>query len=174
MPATYEPIATTTLGSAAADITFTSIPGTYTDLRLVVVGRCTAAGVDTQGMYLQFNGNTATNYSNTQILGNGSSAISDYSNNNSIMQCGELPAGNISTSIFALNTADIFSYTGSTNKTVLVTSNADMNTGTTASRVWRLVGLWRQTSAITSIKVYPSGSNFDTGTTATLYGILKA
>jgi hypothetical protein len=37
MPATYEPIATTTLGTAAAFITFSSIPATYTDLRLVIV-----------------------------------------------------------------------------------------------------------------------------------------
>ena len=39
MPATYEPIATTTLGSAATNITFSSIPATYTDLRLVLVAR---------------------------------------------------------------------------------------------------------------------------------------
>jgi hypothetical protein len=32
MPATYEPIATTTLGTAAATITFSSIPATYSDL----------------------------------------------------------------------------------------------------------------------------------------------
>ena len=36
MATTYEPIATTTLGSAAASITFSSIAGTYTDLRLVL------------------------------------------------------------------------------------------------------------------------------------------
>ena len=33
--ATYEPIATTTLGSAASTITFSSISGSYTDLILV-------------------------------------------------------------------------------------------------------------------------------------------
>lgn len=174
MPATYEPIATTTLGSAASNITFSSIPGTYTDLRLIVTARCEAAGVNAQGMYLQYNNDTATNYSNNQILGNGTSAIADFSNNNSIIQCGDLPAGNISSSIFSLTTIDIFSYAGSTFKTCLTTNSADMNTGTTASRVWRLVGLWRSTSAITSIKIYPSGSNFSIGTTATLYGILKA
>jgi hypothetical protein len=37
MATTYEKIATTTLGTAAATFTFSSIPATYTDLRLVVV-----------------------------------------------------------------------------------------------------------------------------------------
>jgi hypothetical protein len=35
MAKTYEPIATTTLGTAAATVTFSSISGTYTDLVLV-------------------------------------------------------------------------------------------------------------------------------------------
>ena len=39
MPATYEPIATTTLGSAQATVTFSSIPGTYTDLVLITNSR---------------------------------------------------------------------------------------------------------------------------------------
>ena len=40
--ATYEPIATQTLASAAASITFSSIAATYTDLRLVLT--CTTKG----------------------------------------------------------------------------------------------------------------------------------
>jgi hypothetical protein len=35
MTATYEKIATTTLGSAQADITFSSISGAYTDLVII-------------------------------------------------------------------------------------------------------------------------------------------
>ena len=38
MAITYEPIATNTLGSAAASVTFSSISGTYTDLVVVVSG----------------------------------------------------------------------------------------------------------------------------------------
>jgi hypothetical protein len=45
MPATYEPIATTTLGGAAATITFSSISSAYTDLRIVLVGTTTASVV---------------------------------------------------------------------------------------------------------------------------------
>ena len=73
MPATYEPIATTTLGSAVNSFTFSSIPNTYTDLVLVVVVP-TAASSGTFG--LRFNSDTASNYSHTTLSGNGSSAVS--------------------------------------------------------------------------------------------------
>ena len=36
---TYTPIATTTLGSAQADVTFSSISGSYTDLVLIIGGK---------------------------------------------------------------------------------------------------------------------------------------
>ena len=72
MTATYDPIATTTLGSAASTITFSSIPNTFTDLRLVLFGvTLNATGTYNQ---IRFNNDTGTNYSWTQLLGNGSAA----------------------------------------------------------------------------------------------------
>jgi hypothetical protein len=66
---------------------------------------------------------------------------------------------------------NIFSYAGSTNKTCLIESSEDKNgSGSTV----RTVGLWRDTSAITSIEVLMSSSTFATGTIATLYGIKNA
>ena len=161
MPATYEKIATTTLGSAAADITFSSITSAYTDLRLVLV----SARVSGAAISYQFNSDTATNYSKTRLMGNGTSALSS----------GETSATSINTDNYGtglhLHTLDIFSYVGSTNKTCLYEVNGDQNGSGTVSRG---VGLWRSTSAINSIKIFLTSGTIVAGSTATLYGILKA
>jgi len=165
MPATYEPIATTTLGSAASSITFSSIAGTYTDLRVVLVG--TAGDIVTPR--IRFNSDSGTNYSNTRILGTGSSAASYRST--SVTQLDFASAGGMSTTIPHLYTMDVFSYAGSTYKTALLTGQEDDNG---SGYVVRQVGLWSSTSAINTILLYPSSNNFSTGTTATLYGIKNA
>ena len=166
MPATYEPIATTTLGSAALSITFSSIPATYTDLRVVLVGGSVDAGVNLQ---FQVNGDTATNYSVTYLWGNGSTANSSRLSNRSY----GYGSFDSSTTIPALLTYDFFSYAGSTFKTVLATASLDKNG---SGNTYRSVNLWRSTSAITSIALISGngGSNWLTGTTATLYGIKNA
>jgi len=71
----------------------------------------------------------------------------------------------------AMCTFDIFSYAGSTNKTVLVVGSRD---NVASGSVARVVNLWRNTAAITSIEVSANGGNMDSGTTATLYGIKAA
>lgn len=158
-------IATTTLASPAGSITFSSIPGTYTDLRLVLVhlGNITANG---SNPYLWINVDSGTNYSQTYIQGNGTTALSSRAPNNPQI---DFNGSSSSTSIPVMTTIDFFSYSGSTNKTLLYTSSADKNG---SGVVTRAVGLWRNTSAITTIQlIMPTGS-FAAGTTATLYGIL--
>lgn len=165
MPSTYEKIASTTLGTAASDITFNSISSAYTDLRLVIV--CTT--VSETNMCLQFNSDTGTNYSTTFLRGNGSTATSArLSNWDSVIL--DTPTAT-STTIPHLFTADIFSYAGGTRKTVLGTMSADRS-GSGGVNI--SVSLWRDTSAISTIKVYAAGANLKTGSIATLYGILKA
>lgn len=167
MPATYEPIATTTLSSAAASISFSSIAASWTDLRLVVTA---IANASTVGGYIIYNNDSGANYSWTNLRGNGSAAAS--STIAPATQINLAFVSNATTTIPALYTADIFSYAGSTYKTCLITNAADKN-GSGATE--RNVGLWRSTSAINRIDIYPnSANNFGAGTTATLYGILKA
>jgi len=165
MPTTYDPIATTTLGSAAATITFSSIASSWTDLRLVITGTASS----NEFVTIQFNNDTGANYSETYLFGNGTSAST-----------GQITGANniYDYSVFtndsnvATVAIDIFSYAGSTYKTVLLTGSGDKNG---SGRTTREVGLWRSTSAITSIKLFGYfGANFNTGTTATLYGIKNA
>jgi hypothetical protein len=166
MPATYEKIATNTLSSAAASITFSSIAASWTDLRIVLVANTTGAGATTA---LSFNGVPAgTVYSWTTLSGNGSTAASSANTN----QDGLYPySASTITTIPDFYSFDIFSYAGSTFKTVLMTAQQDYNGSGTVNRK---VGIWRSTSAITSCVLTNVGSTYASGTTATLYGILKA
>lgn len=167
MPATYEPLATTTLSSAASSITFSGIPSTYTDLKLVFVGTTTLNG---ETMYYRFNGDSGTNYSITQLYGTGTSVAT-----RSLTSATQLST----TYGYSLHDVtpqyifiEILSYSGSRNK-VTIGAHAGDNNG--AGGVDVTSGLWRNTAVINSIFMFASGgTTFKSGTTATLYGIKAA
>lgn len=164
MTATYDPIATTTLGSAASPITFTSIPGTYTDLRLVFVGTWTASNALRTHIN---NTTTGTLYSNTDLQGDGATAYSFRTTSANSIQ---MPSS-CSTTHPTFVTMDFLSYAGSTNKTVLIEISQDYNGSGT---VQRSVALFRSTAAITRLDLTAVATTFAIGTTATLYGIKAA
>ena len=167
MAATYEPIATTTLGSAATSITFSSIPSTYTDLRFVLTVSSTSG--NSEGVRLTFNNDNGTNYSQTYLSGTGSSKVSARGTSAAFII---LHYSGTSTTLPTFYFGDVFSYAGSTYKTVLTGSTEDKNG---SGNVTKNVGLWRSTSAITTLKLSTASAvTFSAGTTATLYGILKA
>jgi hypothetical protein len=155
---TYEPIATQTLGSAAASVTFSSIPQGYTDL--VYVNN--AIGATDGDVYGQLNGDTGSNYSYTTLYGYGSGLASGRaSNTNQLGGVGRIATGG---SVSILNFQN---YSNSTTyKSVLTRVN---NSGFTMA--W--VNLWRSTAAITSITIYPYSGTFSSGSTFTLYGIAE-
>ena len=166
MATTYEKIATNTLSSAQSSITFNSISSAYTDLRLILVSTGSVANY----AKINFNSDTATNYSDTVIYGDGTTA---YSARDTSAATVFLDGGytQMSTTVPALYEVDIFSYAGSTFKTFLSAASIDKNGSGSVARV---VGLWRSTSAITSIALAVNTGNFAAGSTATIYGILKA
>lgn len=159
---TYSTIATTTLGAATGTVTFSSISGAYTDLVLVISGQGSAGGA--QGLFLRFNGDTATNYSDTELSGNGTSASSGRDTSVTGIRSVVMDSANITTDII-----NIMNYSNTTTyKSVLVRSN----TAGTLTKAG--VGLWRSTSAITSIDLVMPTNNFNIGSTFTLYGIAAA
>lgn len=159
---TYVALATETLTSAQASVTFSSISGAYTDLVLISNSKATTG---TPTIRLQFNSDTGSNYSTTLIYGDGSSAGGVRVTNEASTNSGGL-ANEFGNTIFNLN-----NYSNSTTyKTVLTRYNFIGSYSEAGAKV----SLWRNTAAITSILVFPSSSTFPSGSTFTLYGIAAA
>ena len=163
---TYTPIATTTLSSNQATVTFSSISGSYTDLVLIVSANQTPA-LNTQ--YIRFNGDTGTNYSYTVLTGNGTSAISARGTTQDAWYSGYY--GVPPTTGFGI---EIYNFQNYANSTTYKTGLSRTNRA--SGGVDAMVGLWRNTAAITSITYGITGISayLTSGSTFTLYGILAA
>jgi hypothetical protein len=167
MPTTYDSLATTTLSSAQSSVTFSSISGSYTDLVLIINAKGTGFSGSGTYPYVRYNSDSGTNYSRTYLAGNGSSASSSRGSSENLQY---LVGGTYVDGSFTYNSITQFmNYSNSTTyKTMLSRAN------NASVQVDALVGLWRSTSAITSIVIYSSSGNFDIGSTFTLYGIKSA
>jgi hypothetical protein len=163
MALTYELIQSTTVTTTQTSVVFSSIPATYTDLRLVF------SGVGSGNFAVRVNGDTGSNYNYTYFAGGGGTVDSGYSNSSPAWYITAYGLG-LSATIPQLYTLDIFSYAGSTYKTALSMSSEDQNTS--GGYVVRQANLWRNTAAITSVTAF--GSNLQNGSVVSLYGIARA
>ena len=172
MATTMKLIAKVEVGSGGAStIEFTSIPGTYTDLLVVVSARSTRTGTDIDdSLYTQFNGST-TGYSERVLRGDGSGASSSNTTGQTSFVRDIITTDNTTANTFASVEMYIPNYAGSTNKAVSYT--AVMENNATNSYIHAVAALWSNTAAITSIKFDPLGT-FDQYSSAFLYGITKA
>lgn len=162
---TYQAIATTTLGTTASSITFSSISGSYTDLVLVgsIIG---GAGND---CLIRLNSDTGANYSNTSLYGSGTAAASGRGSNSTFVY------GNITSMDSGEVNTMIMSFNNYSNTTTYKTILNRFNSTTAGKYVTATVGLWRNTAAINSILVTTIGSgDFAVGTSVTIYGIKAA
>jgi hypothetical protein len=161
VPDTFIKIASVTVGSGgAANIDFTSIPSTYTDLCVKVSARNTS----TNDYYeVRFN-TVSTNLSGRYLQGDGSTVASGV-----FQAYGRMNSSSTTSNTFASGDIYVTNYAGSNNKSLSVDSVSE-NNGTTAIATLT-AGLWSSTAAITSIQLVPSGNNFAQYSTAVLYGI---
>lgn len=168
MPATYEPIATTTLNTAAPSVTFSSISQAYTDLILVITARGTTSASSTS-VYFTTN-ITGSNYSSTWLLGNGSSTASSRYSNVGQGYLGYIAGGTTASDSRGNIIAHFMNYSNTTtNKNVISRGNA------AEAETDSYVTLIRGTSALSTITIGEGGgNNFVAGSTFTLYGIKAA
>jgi hypothetical protein len=162
---TYVALDKVTVVTATPSITFTNISQEYTDLVLVLSGTKTGAGGE--GIALRVgNGSldTGSNYSDTILWGNGSSpgsARTTSQNRSRITYYAGWIAG-----VFPVDTLHFNNYSNTTTYKTILSRASTASQGVDAT-----VSLWRSTSAINTISVYPFADSFDVGTTASLYGI---
>ena len=170
MANTYNLIASNTLSSSAASVTFSAIPSTYTDLVLRVSARSDRADV-TDSLLLNINGLTTSIYSNTNLFGNGATASSNRlsAQSNAYLSYIVDAASNTSNT-FGNIEIYIPSYTASQNKPVS-TFGAREDNSTTAV-VNSVATLIQSTATISSITLaLQFGPNFVSGSSFFLYGI---
>lgn len=169
MPTTYEPIESITLTSHNT-VTFTNIPGTYTDLKLVFSG---GNDVNFWDIRMRINSDSNTNYSFMYMRSSeGSTSYGRSSSQNQIISA----SSGADSSLNSMMIADFIDYSNSTTfKSVLIRGSA----AGYLSPISATVGLWRSTNPITSILIFAGASNNGTanlrsGTNITLYGIKAA
>lgn len=172
MAITYDKIATVTVtGATAANIEFTSIPQTYTNLLLKVSLRDSRTDNPITDTLLTFN-NSVSGYSVRGIYSDSStSGILSSSGAAFIAGTYETTSQSGNPSAFSNSEYYMPNYTSSDSKSVSVDGVTEKNTSTNIY-MSLLSGLWANSSAITSIKLAPMFSLlFVTNSTATLYGI---
>lgn len=168
LPSTMTPIATQTLSATAASMTFSSIPQGYTDLKVIIVGYAYTSD-SYGGLQIRFNGDSGANYSHRGMFA--ITSVVAYSNNNMT----HWAAGVIQDFTTGSNTfvssaeLNIMNYSNTTTyKTGLA------RTSVPKYRVDGVVGVWRNTAAITSLTVTPTDTPLNVGTIVTIYGIKAA
>jgi len=161
-------IATVEVGSGGAtSIDFNSIPGTYTDLYLVLSSRFNNGSSD---LKMSINGSTTT-FTGRYLYG--TSAGSGASASATVGYIGTNNPSTYTANTFGSLALTIPNYAGATNKSYSADSVGENNATSSAQIIY--AGQWATASAITSLSIYDYNGtgSFVQYSSATLYGILK-
>jgi len=171
MANTYQLIASNTVGSGGvSSITFSSIPGTYTDLLIKISSRSDRSDADNDSIRATINGSTS-NFDGRFLYANGSTAASYTNTSASTPRLMTMGNGNTATSnVFGNSEVYLPNYAGSNFKS-WGSDNVSENNATANAMILD-AGIWSDTSAITTILLAPgNGTLFLEHSTFYLYGI---
>lgn len=159
---TFELIASTTLGSASNNVTFSSIPQTYKHL---FISQKASSTQDPTYLGLEFNGDNGGNYG----------SVFGAFDNNGLSYGYNYNAGNGSTGSLYNNQnlliVHIMDYTNTTTYKGYICRTVNNWVNTNKALVQIRTGNWHNTAAITSIKMAMSDGSYSAGSIFSLYGI---
>lgn len=166
--ATFHKISTIEVGAGnAANIEFTSIPQTYTDLLLNITSRT----VDTAAVWydIEIRPNSATANRKGRILYGSGSGVASQDDTSSIVL--RTCSGSATGSVFGVSSILIPNYASSQVKSFSIDDVSEHNGA--ASYTGINAALWTDTSPITSLKFLAISGNIAQYSVITLYGITK-
>jgi hypothetical protein len=172
MPNTFTLIASSTVGSGgAANIDFSSIPSTYTDLCLFTSLRGASSGGGAEYFVIAaFNGVTS-NRTWRRLEGYNGAAYSDNGTNGAV---GIVGGSGMTASTFNNNSLYIPNYSSTSINKSFSADFASENNSTTSYDLGFFAGLWSSTAAINQITISASTGNLAQYSTAYLYGIINS
>ena len=168
-----EAISTVTLAASQSSITFSNIPQTYSHLQI----RANFAINTSDNIQMRINGDSASNYSWHNLLGNGTAASASSATSTTFMVLGSnsIPSSGSQTNIFNGIVIDVLDYTNTNKyKTLRGLGGNDANGSgyiSLNSGLWFKAGSGVTSDAITSIVIWPDTGSFNTYSSFTLYGI---
>jgi hypothetical protein len=165
----YDSLATVTLSTTTANVTFAGIPNTYKHLQLRIMAK-TDRALDRDPITVKFNSDSGSNYAEHTLSGNGSSASAGGSSSLTSTTIFRATGNSGATNIFGVIVYDLLDYANTNKyKTGRYLGGYDANG---AGDIYLGSTLWQSTSAITNIALTPSvGSNFLQYSQFSLYGV---
>lgn len=162
----YDALAVAT--PSGSDVVFTGIPSGYKHLQIRAIAKTTRNDASVDTMYLRFNGDTGSNYNVHTLSGDGSAASSSSYPGTTLWGTWSLTDAQSQANTFAVSIIDILNYSSTDKfKTTRSLGGADKNGSGTVDF---FSGLWKNTSAINSIRIFAEG-NYVSGTQFALYGV---
>ncbi len=154
-------LATLTLSAIQTSVSFSSIVGTYRDLRLVVNANSTALN---GSILVRLNADAGNNYSYVVAEGNGATPTSTAGTDTYMdFNANYLTLNSTTPTVLTL---DLLDYSATDKHKTALT-----RVSSSAQNVTMATTRWANTAAITSLVVYAGGATFAIGSTFTLYGV---
>lgn len=163
-----QPIFTQTASGSANSITFNNIPQTYTDLQIVISARSTTSSyIDYCTAW--YNGDRNSIYTDTYVYASNGGTGSSGDNATTAVNIGAYPAATSGTGVFGSINYYMPNYRSSNYKSAM--SDFVLDASTYNLGCWAT--LYSSSNAITSVSFYAGSGNFASGSTFSLYGILR-
>jgi hypothetical protein len=163
----YIRISGDTNGGTPTSVTISSIPSTYKHLRLIISANLNSSS---QEIFIRFNSDTASNYAWGETKGTNGTATWNGGSSDSVMYTG---GGKLFASFeHSYIIMDLYHY-ANTNfyKTAFFSSDESVtNSAGGGGEINKNVGIWKSTSAVSSITFLVTSDSFDSYSYA-LYGV---